>query len=162
MKGVKKPTTKLSHAQIIAQRVAQGGKFVEKKKAWTKGDIDRHLSAKARVEREEREAAAAASRAEAAAAATLSARMVRPRELARARMARLAAALQREPLSLGASGESGDVERLVACRELQLDELLVLESMYAGSGELLLVLPPPPAEGAPVEEAPAGEGEGPY
>jgi len=47
---VKKPAPKLTHQQIIAQRVAQGGKFVEKKKPWTKGDIDRHLSAKTREE----------------------------------------------------------------------------------------------------------------
>ena len=52
---------KLSHKEIIAQRIRNGGKFVEKKQPWTNRMIDKHKSA---LERETREQIAAKEKAE--------------------------------------------------------------------------------------------------
>lgn len=150
---VKKPNAKLSHTQILAQRIKDGGKFVEKKKAWSRHEIDKHVSATERAERDAAAAAVASIKAAEDEEAYHLSRISKPHERARARMSALANELQGcaadcsgEDLDAafadsGAVGcEPGPAELRVICEccEQQLDEIMVLESIYAETGELLV------------------------
>lgn len=89
-KSAKGPPKKLTHQQILAQRIKQGGKFVEASKPWTKQQIDRHMSAVERAQRQvELDADAEQQSAERLEAVRLS-RIVKPTERARETMASLA------------------------------------------------------------------------
>ena len=106
---------KLSHSQLIAKWEAQGGKFVETKKEWTKADIDRARNAK---ERAEEAAAAAAAEARRGGPASSSEPVDAPavaqgpkaHELAKARMALLAEELAEELQGLSVGEELPDSE----------------------------------------------------
>lgn len=130
---------KLSHSQLIAKWEAQGGKFVETKKEWTKADIDRARNAK---ERAEEAAAAAAAEARRGGPASSSEPVDAPavaqgpkaHELAKARMALLAEELAEELQGLSVGEELPDSEdelrELAECRRAQLQELEMVQAMF--------------------------------
>lgn len=148
-KGQKSSTKKLSHQQVLAQRMKQGGKFVDKKQAWTRQQIDKNMSAQDRARREDHQAAIQEFEEAQKQEEVRLSKIVKPHEQARARMALLALQLQHHSqsqsplgpqLPLG-NGKDKDIHILIQmaeCLAAQLEEISALEAIYTDSDEFLV------------------------
>jgi len=129
----KGPSKNLSHKQILEQRAKQGSKFVEKNKPWTRQQIDRHMSAQERAEKDEEAAAVIAKLDAEKRERELQSRIVKPSEQARICMSELAKQLQQqltlEESSISTSSDFEELQKIAECRQIQLDEMSALEAM---------------------------------
>lgn len=132
---------KLSHKELIMKWTRDGSKFGPPKKVWTKADVDRNRNSCGRfAEGEARPDAGVLEEHEA------NDMLFKASDLARARMAELAEQMQIQALQgpddAGDGGEADDLatcagaspeelQTLVDCRRSQLEELEMLEAMFA-------------------------------
>ncbi len=133
--GSKKPLIpkKIDHGKALT------AKFIAKNGA-SQDDIAREKTLLKRAKRDEERAAAVALKRSTEREKERLERQVKPFDLAKERMIQLAKCKRDEVIETRKSDErSMDELQIVAeCRELQLNEVLALEAIYADTGELLI------------------------
>lgn len=131
-----KATGKLSHKQLIEKRALQGGKFVDKKRQWTRGEIDASRAAKGKEDKQEQ--AQEVEEEEAATGQDVKEFvLVKSTDLFRERMHERALALQKaahaeKPGALESGGDLSPEEllKVAECKLQQLDEITALEAIF--------------------------------
>lgn len=126
-------TKNVPHNQILAQKIIakQGG---PKEKTISKAKLRR-------AQREDEKAAAAIAAAREEEIRERRSRTVKPHEVAKERMAKIAQDLQKLSLSAESLWDANSMEQMneiKECRDMQLDEIMALEAIYTGTDEFLV------------------------